>query len=429
MKKYIAVIYFVLGGFCANAQNKSDNKQYFADRDVFPSYTITDTWAAYDAFNQYFFDKQTHTYKLNTDTQDGANTKATLGAVWTQATYWDMAMNAYKLAVKEKDSDKQAKYNYLVNQIFQGDSTHYVSFDWNNQDSQNGWFIYDDIMWWTTSFARAYGIFKDSKFLTLADQSFCRVWHGSYILKDRGSYDKKNGGMFWQWNSRNPPDNSDNGKMSCINFPTVVAAVTLYNNIPLSDRQHKTDDKKGFNGDPNYPRWHSRNTYLKNAKEIYEWGVNNLFDKSTGNIADNRHGNGVDWKATMYNQGAFIGASCMLYKVTGQKYYLDNAILAANYAMNVLSAPLYIFPYKDGEEQGIYTAIFAQYMNLLVNDCKQTQYLKWIQRTIGYGWSHRDGRGLTGKDYTKTPSSGISCYDASGIPALMLLFPEAKKNF
>ncbi|ANI90643.1 hypothetical protein A9P82_06075 [Arachidicoccus ginsenosidimutans] len=423
MKQYVAVIYFVLVCLCTTAQNKSDSKN-----EKVPSYTNTDTWTAYDAFNRYLFDKQTHVYKVNTDTEDGAHTRASLGAIWTQATYWDMAMNAYKLAVKENDADRQAKYKSLVNQIFRGDSVHYAGFDWNNQDTQNGWFIYDDIMWWTGSFARAYGIFKDAKYLALADQSFCRVWHGSYILKDRGSYDKVNGGMFWQWNRNNPPDNSDIGKMSCINFPVVVAAVTLYNNISPSDKQHKTDDKTGFNGDPDYPRWHSRNTYLKNAKEIYEWGVNNLFNKKTGNVADSRHGNGVDWNATMYNQGAFIGASCLLYKATGRQSYLDNAVLAADYAMKVMSAPNYIFPYKDGEEQGIYTAIFAQYMHLLVYDCHQTQFLKWVQHTIDAGWSHRDSRNLTGKDYTKAPASNVSCYDASGIPALMLLFPAAKKS-
>lgn len=429
VNKYIAVIFFVLGGLCTNAQNRPHTKHNVSDWNTVHVYSDADTWIAYDVFNQYLLDKQTHIYKVNTDAKDGTNTKADLGAIWTQATYWDMAMNAYKLAVKEKDKEKQAKYKDLVCQIYHGDSAHYVQFDWNNQDTQNGWFIYDDIMWWTTSFSRAYGIFKDAKYLTLADQSFCRVWNGSYLIKDRGSYDKVHGGMFWQWNRNNPSDNNDKGKMSCINFPTVVAAATLYDNISPMDEQHKTDDKIGFNGDPNYPRWYSRDTYLKKAKQVYAWGVNNLFNKNTGCVGDSRHGNDVDWNATMYNQGSFIGASCLLYKITKDRSYLDNAVLAANYAMNVMSAPLYIFPYKNGEEQGIYTAIFAEYMNMLVNDCHQTQFLQWIQRTIGCGWSHRDSRGLTGKDYNKAPASNISCYDASGIPALMLLFPGAKKTF
>lgn len=426
MKKYIITMCVVLGSVCTVACNKTDDKQYVLDYQIVPPYTRADTWIAYDAFNERLFDKQTRIYKVNTDTKDGANSKSTVGAIWTQAIYWDMTINAYERAVAEKDAEKQAKYKALTDQMYQGAGDYYVKFDWHNQDSQKGWFIYDDIMWWTISFARAYGTFKTPAYLTLADESFCRVWHGSYKLKDRGSYDKVNGGMYWNWNPNNPADNSDKGKMSCINFPTVVAAMHLYNNIDPADAKYKTDDLTGFNGNPAYPRWHSRDNYLKNAKEIYDWGVNNLFDKRTGNVADSRHENSVSWSATMYNQATFIGASCMLYKLTKEQAYLDNANAAANYAMNVMSAPTYIFPFRTGEEQGIYTAIFAQYMKMLVYDCGQTQYLKWVQRTIDYGWSKRDERNLTGKDYTKAPGTTVSCYDASGIPALMVLFPADK---
>lgn len=426
MKKYIFTICVIFGSIYTIACNRSDDQQYVLDYEIVPPYKNADTWVAYDAFNEHLFDKQTHIYKVNTDTQEGANTKSTVGAIWTQAIYWDMTMNAYERAAKEKDSEKQARYKTLTEQMYQGAGDHYVNFDWHNQDPNDGWFIYDDIMWWTISFSRAYGIFKTPEYLTLADESFCRVWHGSYKLKDRGSYDKVNGGMFWAWNNSNPPDNSGKGKMSCINFPTVIAAVTLYNNIDPSDAKYKTDDLTGFDGNPQYPRWHSRDNYLKNAKEIYEWGVNNLFDKSTGNVADSRHENSVDWHATIYNQATFIGASCLLYKLTGEQPYLDNAVAAANYSMNTMSAPTYILPFRTGQEQGIYTAILAQYMKMLVYDCGQTQFLKWIQRTIDYGWSNRDDRNLMGKDYTKAPGATVSCYDASGIPALMLLFPADK---
>ena len=408
---------------CMTACNDDDNSEYKPDYQVVTPYTDADTWTAYDAFNDLLLDKQTHIYKKDTETADGADAKSTVGAIWTQAIYWDMAVNAYKRSLKDGDSQKEAKYEALANEIFEGNKAHYVDFNWHDQNTETGWFIYDDIMWWTISNARAYEQFKDEKYLTLADESFCRVWHGSYVIKDRGSYDEQNGGMFWQWNNDDPADNSGTGKMACINFPTVIAAATLYNGISPSDTKHQSDDAEGFNGDPNYPRWHSRDTYLENAKEIYAWGVENLFDASTGNVADSRHGNSVDWTATVYNQGTFIGASCLLYQITGEQSYLDNAVKAADYTKDVMSAPLYILPSRDGEEQGIYTAIFAQYMAMLIYDCGQTQYLPWIQRTINYGWKYRDTRNLTGKDYTKSPASNVSCYDASGIPALMLLFP------
>lgn len=95
--------------------------------------------------------------------------------------------------------------------------------------------------------------------------------------------------------------------MACINFPTVVAALTLYNNVPKK-RKESTEES---------PKYQTREQYLAKGKEIYEWGVENLLDKKTGRIADSRHGNGNPaWKAHVYNQATFIGASVLLYKAT-----------------------------------------------------------------------------------------------------------------
>ena len=90
-------------------------------------------------------------------------------------------------------------------------------------------------MWWTVTLARAYELFGNKEYLKLSEISFSRVWYGSDKVGDSGSYDRENGGMFWQWQPiRNPaPNKSGDGKMACINFPTVVAALTLYNNEGL----------------------------------------------------------------------------------------------------------------------------------------------------------------------------------------------------
>jgi len=90
---------------------------------------------------------------------------------------------------------------------------------------------------------------------------------------------------------------------------------------------------------------------------------------------------------------------------------------------------LMIMPYKNGIEQGIYTAIFAQYIVRLIEDGNQKQYLPWLRRTIDYGWKNRDkSRDLMGKNYTQqyTANDVIECYDASGITALMLVIPAEK---
>ena len=86
-----------------------------------------------------------------------------------------------------------------------------------------------------------------------------------------------------------------------------------------------------------------------------------------------------------------------------------------------------ILPFESGIEQGIYTAIFAQYMDMLVHDCGQSQYVQFLKNTIREGWTNRDeSRNLCGGEYDIKikAKDTIDSYSASGIPALMLLFCE-----
>ncbi len=382
-------------------------------------YIYEDVWAAYEGFNKTLLDPGKYIYKTNSSYPQAVDRGNGAAAIWCQPIYWDMAMNAYKLAKKKKDKARKTYYKDLCEKIYAGNKAQYCQFDFDDNNENTGWFIYDDIMWWTISLARGYELFGVDEYLKLSEKSFSRVWYGSAKVGDTGSYDKINGGMFWQWQPiRHPkPNKPGDGKMACINFPTVVAALTLYNNVPKR-RKASTEEA---------PKYLTRDQYLAKGKEIYEWGVENLLDKKTGRVADSRHGSGNPaWKAHVYNQATFIGASVLLYKATGEKHYLDNAILAADYTVNEMSALHNLLPFERGIEQGIYTAIFAQYMAVLVYDCGQTQYIPFLERNIEFGWANRDEtRNVCGGEYDKKLPAGvkIDSYSASGIPALMLLFP------
>ncbi len=384
-------------------------------------YTQQDVWAAYDGFNNTFLDANKHIYKTNTTYQAAVDRHNGAAAIWCQPIYWDMAMNAYKLAKADKNKERIKSSKMLCEQIFAGNKMQYAQFNFDDNNENTGWFIYDDIMWWTISLARGYELFGNKEYLKLSEASFSRVWYGSDKVGDTGSYDKEKGGMIWQWQPiHNPkPNKSSDGKMACINFPVVVAALTLYNNVP-KNRKESTEKS---------PKQQTRNQYLAKGKEIYEWGVENLLNKKTGQIADSRHGNSPAWKAHVYNQATFIGASVLLYKATNEKRYLDNAILATDYTFNEMSSKQHILPFEDGIEQGIYTAIFAQYVAMLVYDYGQTQYIPYLKNNINTGWANRDKtRNICSGEYDKPVSANamIDSYSASGIPALMLLFPAKK---
>lgn len=377
MKRYFFIIILVFSCLSTNASE---------------GYTAKNATATIDAFNKNFYNPS---MKLYSTTSDGKGR----AAIWTQAIYWDMIMNAYKRTGSKK-------YYNMIEEIYQGGYEQYDKYNWDNDVE---WFIYDDIMWWVISLARAYEITKDTKYLTLSESGFKRVLEGSAKVGDSGSYDSQfGGGMFWAWNQKNPSEakTANSGKMACINYPTVVAAMALY-------KITKNED------------------YLNKAKEIYQWSYDNLFNNVNGRVADSRHGKTEpDWTSNLYNQATCIGAAVSLYKETGDKAYLDDAVLAADYSKNEMSDKNGILLYKNGIEQGIYTAIFSQYIIQLIEDCKQEQYLSWMRLNINTAWKNRDtSRNLTFKDANNPcPKGIIEVYDASGCPALMQVIPSGKKK-
>ena len=176
------------------------------------AYTNEDVWAAYEGFNNTLLDSNKYIYKTNSSYPSAVDRGNGAAAIWCQPIYWDMAMNAYKLAKAQKDRKKTSYYKTLCEKIFAGNKAQYCQFDFDDNNENTGWFIYDDIMWWTISLARGYELFGVDEYLKLSEASFKRVWYGSEKVGDTGSYDKESGGMFWQWQPiGNPNENAANG--------------------------------------------------------------------------------------------------------------------------------------------------------------------------------------------------------------------------
>src|ERR1035437_5962449 len=189
-----------------------------------------DATIAYKAFNDFFYSTPAKLY-YSTTKQDK------LAAIWTQAVYWDLAMDVYER------NHKKSQLNF-INDIYQGGYNQYDGYNWNNSTK---WFIYDDMMWWIMALARAHEITGNQIYLQKAIEGFNHVWEGSY--------DKVDGGMFW--------DFKHSGKNACINYPTVIAAMRLYK----------------ITGDE---------SYLTKAKSVYAWSRTNLFNSTNGRVADHK---------------------------------------------------------------------------------------------------------------------------------------------
>ncbi|MBR4643685.1 MAG: alpha-1,6-mannanase [Bacteroidaceae bacterium] len=399
------------------------------------TFTITDSmqWKAYDDFNAALLDKSRNIYKADTE-QNAADHRGNgsrdndmsgcAAAIWCQAIFYDMVINAYNRAKTEGNEVLMKKYKSLHDKMYAGEKSHYVNFDFNNSNTNNGWFVYDDIMWWTCALARAYQTFGKTEYLTYSERSFCRVWYGSATVGDDGSYadparfsGKYGGGMFWEWQpiAKANPHQPGDFRSACINFPTVIAACLLHQLVP-EGRTPQTAAR---------PTRQTKEWYLEKAIEIYDWASKTLAP-SNGRVADGIHGGAAEYKDHLYNQATYIGASCLLYKLTGLAKYRTNAIVGTRYVFNSMVNGSKILNYENGYEQGVYAAIFAQYLPMVVYDLGQTTYLTYIQRNMQKAWDNRDPvRGLqAGNFMNKTSDSDVvEAYGGSGMPALMLMFP------
>lgn len=401
------------------------------------TYTDSAQWKAYDDFNTAFLDVSRYIYKADTKQpsadhrgngyRDG-DVSGCAAAIWCQAIMYDMVINAYNRAQSEGDATRMKKYKNLHDKIYAGEKAHYVNFNFHNPNTNNGWFVYDDIMWWTGALARAYETFGKMEYLTNSEKSFCRVWYGSATVGDDGSYadpsrfeGKYGGGMFWEWQpiDHAKPHQPGDFRSACINFPTVIAACTLHRLVP----EGRTAPTAA------YPTRQTKEWYLEKAKEIYAWADATLVN-SSGRVADGIHGGDPEFKDHLYNQATYIGASCLLYQLTGEVSYLTKARKGADYVIDNMCSS-YILNYESGYEQGIYAAIYAQYLKLLAYDCGlsgslQKKYLTHVRRNLQRAFINRDQeRGIQmGKFSQKTSADAVvESYGASGMPALMLMFP------
>lgn len=335
------------------------------------TFSAADATAAFNAFNTAYYSSTDKLYYSTTE-------KKGIGAIWTQAIYWDMAMNAY-------ERTKDPAYYKLITDIYDGGYQRYDGYNWNNTTT---WFIYDDMMWWVMSLLRAYTITNNQVYLEKAKDGFKRIWDGSY--------DPVKGGMFW--------DFKHSGKNACINYPTVIAAMRLYN---------ITKDE----------------AYLTKAQNIYSWAHDNLFDIIKGRVADHKIGNNnPGFEDYTYNQGTCIGAALLLYKSTNKQSYLDDAKLAAQYTKTVMSDANGILPAEgDYNEQGVLKAILAQYLSELAKAVPQGEYTNWAVYNANTAWNNRDQtRNIMHRNYkAPCPTGIIQSYESSSAVTFMQLFAPA----
>lgn len=187
--------------------------------------------------------------------------------------------------------------------------------------------FYDDMQWNALSMLRAYNATNDEKYKTAT----IVLWED---IKT-GWNDKGGGGIAWNKGELN-------SKNACSNGPACILAARLYQQF------NDADD-------------------LEWATKIYNWEKEVLFNPSNGAIYDNLNASTgvISNYISTYNQGTFIGSAVELYKITGEKTYLNDAVKAANYTINKLTANR-ILNTEGNADLALFKGIFVRYFTQLI---------------------------------------------------------------
>ncbi len=213
-------------------------------------------------------------------------------AVWGLASFIEAAAEAYRLFPEDKKI-KQA-YEQALNKGLDGykvtatittpdGNKHNITY-YNATRNSAGDYYYDDDAWICIQFLNAYELLKDEKYLEMAEETLEFLW--------TGWDDVLGGGIYW--------DKSYGGKHTCSNGPVAISFLWAYQ---LTKKEE----------------------YLEKGKQVYEWTREKLL-ASDNLYIDNmgKDGGTNNWKAA-YNQGTPIYAGALLYEITGEERYLEEA--------------------------------------------------------------------------------------------------------
>jgi len=190
--------------------------------------------------------------------------------------------------------------------------------------------FYDDMEWNALAMLRAYNATQDVRF----KNSALDIW------KDIQTGWNSNAGGGVSWKKDQPYS-----KNACSNGPACILAARLFQQF----------------GDASNKEW---------ALKIYGWEKENLFNPANGAVYDNidsRTGTVQSSWIFTYNQGTFLGSAIELYKITGEKGYLNDAIKAADYTLNnLVDSNDRLLKSEGNGDGGLFKGVFIRYFAQLI---------------------------------------------------------------
>jgi predicted alpha-1,6-mannanase (GH76 family) len=238
--------------------------------------------------------------------------------------------------------------------------------------------FYDDMEWNALAILRAWKATNDVKYKAAA----LEIWE--YIKE--GWNDNAGGGIAWV-------KGQEYSKNACSNGPACILAARLYREF----------------GDEENRAW---------AVRIYNWEKSTLFNAVNGTVCDNINSEtgetNRDWIFT-YNQGTFTGSAVELYRIFGERSYLDDAVRAADYTIvNLVDSA--VLKSEGPGDGGLFKGIFVRYFAELIRQdgldaATRKRYLRFLRHNAETLWNEgtTPSRIFYGPDWRTPPG------DATGL--------------
>lgn len=222
-------------------------------------------------------------------------------------------------------------------------------WDWD------GW--NDDIGWFSMALARGYQITGTPNFLTQARYGFDMAWA-------RGWDTQYNGGGIWEQQPEKTPPGEKISKEALSNNSLGIVACLIYQS--------------------NHDKW-----YLDRATQIYDWMRRTIYNVNTGQVYTGiDRNNVVDQGTAVYNQGAFVDYANLLYQITGNRLYYDDAKRAVDYVKNNMTTGGIIS--NNAAYLNTWADEFARGLGHFVRDNQQWDtYYPWMAQNAAAIWNNR----------------------------------------